>query len=225
MIRRPAKLPELMTHLAVAVCGCLLLLAARPLAAECSERHADRIPSPEGSQIRIVAESAGAPVEQRAIEEAIAMWTGTCAESLPSFGTWGNIVMRVRFHAGPNDIEGCGDGCACTISNTLAAAGGGDYLASSITHLFERHRDGGGYCRAHRGETLAHEIGHVLGFRHPEDPYSPSCRGKIMSFSPRRSVRPADCEALTTSRTLSGRATAASRTAETEGALKPLQDP
>ncbi len=214
-------------------CGGLAVTASM-LAAECSELHRDRIPNPHGSQIRVVAESAGAPVEHDAIARAVAMWSSTCAGSVPRFAAQGNIVMRLRFHDGANDIPGCGDGCACTIANTLPAPRGGEYLASSITHLFERHRDGRGYCRAHRHETLAHEIGHVLGFRHPDDPYGAECAGLIMSFSPNRSVRPADCRALgslwrlrwlpDSPQTIEGPETQ-SRAAEAEGALKDPQEP
>lgn len=173
-----------------------LVAVPPPLGANCSELHRNRVPNPVGTEVRFVTESAGAPVEGEAIAEAVAMWQTACAANVPRFGPAGKIVVRLRFHDGPNDVPGCGDGCACTFSNTLATADGDEYLASAITHLFERHRDGRGYCRAHRAETLAHEIGHVLGFRHPDDPYAPECAGEIMSFSRDRAVRPADCRAL-----------------------------
>ncbi len=162
--------------------------------AGCNALHPGRIANPHGDRIHLVAESAGAPVETEAIERALGMWTATCGTDLPRFGDGGNIRARLRFHDGANDLEDCGSGCACTISNVLPHGGGGEYLASSITHLFERHRDGGGDCRAHRVETIAHEIGHVLGFRHPDDPYSNACAGLIMSFRAPRSVRPEDCD-------------------------------
>lgn len=185
-------------HLVVCsfVLGSLAVSTCALASEECSEIHRGRVSNPEGNQIRVVPESAGAAIEHEAIEGALAMWTRTCASSAPRFGSQGHIVMRVRFHDGPNDLPDCGDGCGCTISNTRYTLDGGEYLASAITHLFEYHRDGRGACRSHRRETLAHEVGHVLGFRHPDDPYSSECSGLIMSFSRNRLVRASDCRAL-----------------------------
>ena len=174
----------------------LLLLAAPSVSVadtSCSSLHPGRIANPHGNRLEILPESAGAPVEEEAIAKAVEMWTATCAEGLPAIGEDGNIPVRLRFHDGANDIDDCGTGCACTISNTLPGPDGGVFLQSSITHLFERYADGSGDCRSHRVETIAHEIGHVLGFRHPKDPYHRDCAGEIMSFWAPRSVRPADC--------------------------------
>ena len=180
--------------LPVPMVALLALAAPQAAGAACNALHPDRTANPHGDRIHLVTESAGAPVEAEAVDRAVGMWTAACGAGLPRFGDRGNIRARLRFHDGANDVEGCGSGCACTISNTLPAGAGGEYLTSSITHLFERHRDGGGDCRAHRVETIAHELGHVLGFRHPDDPYADVCAGLIMSFRAPRSVRPEDCD-------------------------------
>ena len=172
----------------------LSALGAGRAAASCSPAHPNRAPNPDGNVFTIVAESRGAAAESEAIAAGVGMWERTCRRA--AFRPDGNIRIRIRFHAGANDLEDCGTGCGCTIVNTLETPGGGEYVTSAIIHLFERYRDGGGDCRSHRAESIAHDIGHALGLRDLDDPYAATCAGRIMSYTGLRSVDAEDCHAL-----------------------------
>ena len=192
----------------------LAVSAAPPALADCAPVHRGRTANPTGNVFYVIEESEGTTPESSAVADGIGMWQRACrrpAEVLDAridefgrgrwpagfdFGSEGNIPIRVRFHAGANDLDGCGDGCGCTIVNTLPAPEGGEYVASAIIHLFERHRDGSGDCRVHRVESIAHDVGHALGLRDLEDPYGETCAGRIMSYTGARAVAVEDCSAL-----------------------------
>ncbi len=172
----------------------LALLHAGSAGADCSPVHPGRAPNPHGNVFQIVPESWGAAADAEAIAAGVGMWQRACRHA--AFRPDGNIRIRIRFHDGANDLEGCGAGCGCTIVNTLSTADGGKYVSSAIIHLFQHYRNGGGDCRSHRAESIAHDIGHALGLRDLEDPYAPSCSGRIMSYTGLRSVESEDCRPL-----------------------------
>ena len=173
------------------VLGALSALGPASAGASCSPVHPNRLPNPQGNVFTIVAESRGMEPDVAALDAGVEMWERACRGA--AFGPHGNIRIRIRFHAGANDLEGCGAGCGCTIVNTLAAPDGGEYVTSAIIHLFEHYRDGGGDCASHRAESIAHDIGHAMGLKDLDDPYAESCNGRIMSYTGARAVEAEDC--------------------------------
>lgn len=156
----------------------VLLVPAAGKADDCAPLLSDRGTTLGVNTVGITTYSAGGSIDSIAVSAGAGMWSQTCSGNMPSFSTStaGNIGVSIYFYDGVNDgrVAGCGSGCGCTTTNTSDGT-----VTSGTVHLFERNAFGAD-CTAHRSTTIAHELGHILGFANIDSANYSMCSGRIM---------------------------------------------
>lgn len=124
------------------------------------------------------------------INTSIGYWSSGCAgygSSFPSMsaGGSGGVPISVTHHSGTSTLA---SGSCGRTTFTLQAPG--NRVTSANIEIWDRQGNG---VECIFTDTLAHELGHVLGLGHND---SPACIGRIMGGRPpggTRSVSSADC--------------------------------
>jgi hypothetical protein len=176
----------------------VLLKALYVGADECSQPNTNG--ASNGDQLNI------SGIDSSTITAAIGYWSGGCpgyGASFPSMaaGGSGGISVTVTHHIGTSTLAT--GSCGRTQFNLQAP---GNSVISASIELWDRQGNG---IDCNLSDTLAHELGHVLGLA---DNDSSTCIGHIMGGRPAggtRSVSSADCTVagqqwLTTNDTQSG---------------------
>ena len=160
----------------------VLLKALYVSADECSQPNTDGVSN--GDQLNI------SGIDSSVITTAIGYWSGGCpgfGTSFPSMtaGGSGGIPVTVIHHSGTSTL---GSGSCGQTTPRMQAPG---YSVTSATiDLWDRQGNG---VDCNLSDTLAHELGHVLGLA---DNSTSACIGHIMGGRPSggtRSVSSADC--------------------------------
>lgn len=161
----------------------LVSLSALPVGGdECSQANSNGVSS--GDELNI------SGVSSSEINTAIGYWSDGCSgygSSFPSMsaGGSGGVSGSVTFHPGTSTLA---SGSCGRTTFTLQAPG--NKVVGADIEIWERQ--GNGVDCIH-SDTLAHELGHVLGLA---DNYSSACIGRIMGGRPSggtRSVGSSDC--------------------------------
>lgn len=160
----------------------VLLNALYVGADECSQPNTNGVSS--GDQINI------SGIDSSTITTAISYWSGGCpgyGSGFPSMtaGGSGGIAVSVIHHSGTSTLNT--GSCGRTMFNLQAP---GNTVTSATIELWDRQGNG---VDCNLSDTLAHEIGHVLGLA---DNPSSACIGHIMGERPpggTRSVSSSDC--------------------------------
>jgi hypothetical protein len=164
------------------IAAVVLLNALYVGADDCSQPNTDGISS--GDQLNI------SGIDSSTITTAIGYWSGGCpgyGTSFPSMtaGGSGGIPVTIIHHSGTSTLTS--GSCGRTMFNLQAP---GNSVTSANIELWDRQGNG---VDCNLSDTLAHELGHVLGLA---DNDTSACVGHIMGGRPSggtRSVSSSDC--------------------------------
>jgi hypothetical protein len=149
---------------------------------ECSQPNTNGVSN--GDQLNI------SGIDSSTITTAISYWSGGCpgyGSSFPGMtaGGSGGIAVSVIHHSGTSTLDS--GSCGHTTPRLQAP---GYAVTSATIELWDRQGNG---VDCNLSDTLAHELGHILGLA---DNSSSACVGRIMGGRPpggTRSVSSSDC--------------------------------
>ncbi len=157
-----------------------------PVPSEAQNCTGQYYPNNSGSLITF---TAGSGVLDSQVQAAINEWTG-CAQAgfgFPDLSMSGSGVFNIDVVLEPGVSTTNGGGCG-VFEHELG--NNGEVIGGTIV-LFDANVLGGD-CEPYRSDTIAHEIGHVLGL---SDVSMVDCPGYMMSGSQQRSVQSDECKA------------------------------